>query len=83
MALISAYKELILELKMKRMMVYGLVFSSVMGCSNQQVYNAIQENRKVECMKLPVPEYEECMRDYSRPYDEYEQERKKLKQQRY
>ena len=65
---------------MRRLTVLGLLGCSILACSNQQVYTAIQENRKQECMKLAVAEYEECMLDFNRSYDEYEQERKKLNQ---
>jgi hypothetical protein len=45
------------------------------GCSNRQVYDAIQENRRAECGKLPQRRYEDCMRAYEVPYDEYERRR--------
>ena len=45
------------------------------GCSNQQVYNAIQDSQKVECQKYPDTRYEECMQQLATPYEEYEAER--------
>lgn len=45
------------------------------GCSNQQLYNAIQENRRMECGKLPQNQFEECMRDYDTSFQEYERDR--------
>ena len=47
----------------------------LMGCSNQQIYTAVQENRRIECSKLPQGQYEKCMSDYDTPYEEYERER--------
>ncbi|MAT94224.1 MAG: hypothetical protein CME59_16705 [Halioglobus sp.] len=41
------------------------------GCTNQQLYSAIQDNRRQECAKLPQPQYEECLRDYDTSYEEY------------
>jgi hypothetical protein len=41
------------------------------GCSNEQVYNAIQENQRLECAKLPDARYEECMRELNTSYREY------------
>ena len=41
------------------------------GCTNQQLYTAIQDNRQQECSKLPQGQYEECMRDYDTSYEEY------------
>ena len=50
----------------------------VQACSQQQVYDAIQQNRQLECQKLPGTQYEECMKQYSEPYKEYERERQEL-----
>lgn len=47
----------------------------LVGCTNQQIYNSVQENRRMECGKLPQNQYEECMRDYGTSYEEYERER--------
>jgi hypothetical protein len=46
------------------------------ACSNEQIYNAVQDSQKVECQKYPDTRYEECMKELSTPYDEYERERK-------
>ncbi|MCB1848659.1 MAG: hypothetical protein KDI04_15140 [Halieaceae bacterium] len=50
----------------------------VQACSQQQVYDAVQQNRQLECQKLPGTQYEECMKQYSEPYKEYERERQEL-----
>jgi hypothetical protein len=50
----------------------------VQACSHQQVYDAVQQNRQFECQKLPGSQYEECMEQYSEPYEEYERERQEL-----
>jgi len=47
----------------------------LLGCSNEQVYNAIQENRRLECAKLPQPQYDKCMRDYDVSYGDYQRQR--------
>jgi hypothetical protein len=47
----------------------------LMGCSNQQIYTAVQENRRVECSKLPQVQFEKCMSEYNTSYDEYERQR--------
>ena len=51
----------------------------MVGCSNSQIYNAIQENRRFECSKLPQNQYEECLRKYDTSYTEYERERQALR----
>jgi hypothetical protein len=48
------------------------------ACSNRQVYDAIQQNRQLECQKLPGTQYEECMKQVSEPYDTYKRDRDEL-----
>ncbi|MBN1379946.1 MAG: hypothetical protein JXA04_12010 [Gammaproteobacteria bacterium] len=50
----------------------------VCGCSSEQIYTAIQENRQFECKKLPQPQYEECMKDYDQSYDSYRRDREEI-----
>lgn len=53
------------------------------ACSNRQVYDAIQQNRQLECQKLPGTQYDECMKQVSEPYDDYKRDRDELtKEQR-
>ncbi len=64
-------------------LVLVLCVLALPACSNRQVYEAIQQNRQLECQKLPGTRYEECMRQYSEPYDEYKRDRDELtKEQR-
>lgn len=62
---------------MKYIFVAALL-ASVAACSNEQVYSAVQQNRQLECSKLPQPEYEECMWETGMSYDEYERKRQEL-----
>jgi hypothetical protein len=48
---------------------------ALLGCSNKQIYTAVQDNRRVECGKLPQNQYEQCISEYDTPYEEYERER--------
>ncbi len=47
----------------------------IAGCSNKQLYGALQDSQKVECQKYPDTRYEECMERLSTPYEEYENDR--------
>ena len=58
-------------------LVLALMFTA---CSNQQIYTAVQENRRQECSKLVSPQYEECMRELETPYEEYARERQDMLQ---
>lgn len=60
---------------MMRASLFSLTILVLAGCTNQQIYNAVQENRRMECGKLPQNQYEECIRDYSTSYQEYERAR--------
>jgi hypothetical protein len=53
-----------------------LVLLALAGCSNKGVYEGIQTSNRNECFKLPPSQYDECMEDASKSYDEYERERK-------
>lgn len=39
------------------------------------MYNAIQQNRKVECDKMPDIQREECLAAYQKDYEEYQRQR--------
>lgn len=53
-----------------------LVLLVLAGCSNRGVYGGIQASNRNECSKLPPSQYDECMENANKSYDEYERERK-------
>lgn len=55
--------------------LYSTIALLLLGCSNEQIYNAVQENQQMECSKLPQNQFEECVRNYDTPYAEYERAR--------
>ncbi|MHA7815022.1 MAG: hypothetical protein ACX93N_00975 [Pseudohaliea sp.] len=61
-------------------LLLGLCFCAV-GCSNQQLYDAIQESQRVDCQRYPDSRYEECMQQLDKPYEAYEQEREALEEE--
>lgn len=54
----------------------AIVIATGSGCSNKAVYQNLQLNKKQECRRLPVTEYDDCMRDMEQSYEEYERQRK-------
>lgn len=48
------------------------LLTCITACSDQQIYNAAQQNRQLECQKFPDTRYEDCMAALDTPYDEYE-----------
>ena len=60
--------------KTVKQLLLAAVAAAAVACSNEQIYNTVQHNQRLECGKLPQAQYEECMRDYDTSYDEYERE---------
>ncbi|SNY49559.1 hypothetical protein SAMN06297280_1461 [Arsukibacterium tuosuense] len=59
----------------------AVVLVAVSGCSNKAIYQNLQLNKKQECRRLPVTEYDECMRGMEQSYEEYERQRKQTTNQ--
>lgn len=53
-----------------------LIFFTIAGCSNRVAYDGFQASNRSECTKLPSSQYDECMNNYNKSYDDYERERK-------
>ena len=53
----------------------AIIILTLSGCSNEQLYTAIQKNRQLECQKLPPGQFESCMNDYDQDYEAYQRER--------
>lgn len=61
--------------------IYILIMLVLLAsCSNRQIYNTIQENRRQECQKLPSSQAEECTERYSMPFDTYQQRQEEANQ---
>lgn len=48
------------------------------GCSQQQVYNLLQENQRQRCELQPIPQQQVCTDHYRTPFDEYQRVREPL-----
>ncbi|WP_269620515.1 hypothetical protein [Zhongshania sp. BJYM1] len=46
------------------------------GCSNRSLYEGVQASNRNDCAKLQSPQYDECMENANRSYNDYERERK-------
>jgi len=58
------------------------VIAILSGCSNEQLYNGIQQNRASACPKYPPSQYEACLRRHSRSYEDYKKSLPKKKTDR-
>jgi len=56
-----------------------IIFLLVSACSNKQVYDAVQANQRSQCSELPPVEYQECRQKEQVSYEQYQEERKKVK----
>jgi hypothetical protein len=50
----------------------------IAGCSNKAVYENIQINNRNDCKKLPLPQYEDCMKHAKKSHESFEREREAL-----
>ncbi len=53
-----------------------LIFLIIAGCSSRGAYEGIQAGDRSKCLSLPPSQYDECMKNANKSYDEYERERK-------
>ena len=63
--------------------LFALLLFLLAGCTNQQLYTAVQERERQECAKLPQVQYEECMREIEGSYEDYAREREALKREQH
>lgn len=57
---------------------YGVMALVLVGCTNQEVYNAIQTNQENQCNQLSGIQRENCLKDLAPDYTTYERERRQL-----
>ncbi len=65
-------------MKVRYLILIPLVIA---GCSSRGAYEGIQTSNRFECTKLPPSQYDECMKNANKPYDEYERERQEVLEQ--
>lgn len=65
-------------MKYKTLLLILGIAVSVSACSNRQLYNAVQENRKAKCDELPDVPRAECLEQYLQSYEEYERGRREV-----
>jgi hypothetical protein len=55
-----------------------VIFLIIAGCSSRGAYEGSQASNRFECLKLPSSQYDECMNNTNKSYNEYERERKEV-----
>lgn len=59
----------------RRGLVFTLVFL-VCGCSARELYKAGQDYQQQECHNVPASEYDSCMAQVDKSYEDYERIKK-------
>ena len=49
------------------------------GCTSEQLYNAIRDNRIQECENMPIPQQDHCRSQYQTAYEEYARDLEELR----
>ena len=57
--------------KVRPQILLFLAAALLAGCTSEQVYSKLQNDRALECQKYPDTRYEDCMAQLPGPYDEY------------
>jgi len=60
---------------MMRTLLVLLAAFSVFGCSKKAIYDNVQMHNRQQCARLPPSQYEDCMEDAEKTYEEYRRER--------
>jgi hypothetical protein len=56
----------------------ALTAPALIACSSQAWYQGVQASHEASCMKEPLSQYEECMKQNDDSYNEYEKNRGEL-----
>jgi len=51
-----------------------LLLPGMAGCSQRELYHAVQDAQRLECQKYPDARYDTCMEALDTPYDAYARE---------
>ena len=55
--------------------VWLAIAIALTSCTNQYLYDAIQQNQRLECQERPLSEFDACMEAHSESYEDYQQKR--------
>lgn len=53
----------------------NIIFLALAGCTTIAAYEGVQARNRLECSKLPPSQYEECINNANKSYEEYKHER--------
>ena len=50
----------------------------ISACSNQSLYDAMQDNLEQECRRMPAGAQEDCLAELDSDYEEYQRQRDEI-----
>jgi hypothetical protein len=63
---------------MKMLFFFVVLAVGLCSCTSKEVYNSVQANQRYECNKLQTVQRQECLQRLEPSHEKYEEERKKL-----
>lgn len=54
------------------------VIFGLMACTQQQYYEGLKSGSRSNCLEYPESEYEDCIEDTEKSYDQYRDEREAI-----
>ncbi|WP_299978310.1 hypothetical protein [uncultured Pseudoteredinibacter sp.] len=66
-----------MSIKAKALLLFTMILA-VQACTQQDIYEMAQDNRKQACHKEPLALQEQCRQQYEQSFAEYQRERKAL-----
>ena len=65
-------------LKLNNLLIISVISVLNISCSNQQIFESLKKRQEVLCQQVPASEYEECMENTKREYEEYDKTREQI-----
>ncbi|MCV6620861.1 MAG: hypothetical protein OIF51_03810 [Cellvibrionaceae bacterium] len=66
-----------MSIKAKALFLFSMILA-VQACTQQDIYEIAQDNRKQACDKEPLAVQEQCRQQYEQSFEEYQREREAL-----
>ncbi len=61
-------------------LIFSVIFVLfIAACSNKEIYDSVQANQRSQCVELPPTEYQQCKEKERLSYEQYQEEREKVK----
>jgi len=69
------------QFRIKAVVNIIFVLLTAIACSQQGAYTALQKQHEIRCNRVPESDYEACMEEAKKQYDDYKQQRDEIVKQ--